>query len=76
MDREVVVRVTAAGVERTWLVHFDKYLRPCAVEPAGEPSADVISIEMQRAMPAPSEVLAVVRRYFATTRTGSYRLSA
>ena len=72
MDREVVVRVTAAGVERTWLVHFDKYLRPCAVEPTDDSPANAITIAMRRAVPAPSEVLAAVRRYFES----SYRMSA
>lgn len=76
MDREVFVRITAAGVERTWQVHFDKYLRPCAVEPVDGSPSDSITISMQRAVPAASEVLAVVRRHFATARTESYRMSA
>lgn len=72
MDGEIFVKVASAGDVRVWLVRFDKYLRPCAVEPTDVDVTDVITIEMSRAVPVASEVLAAVRRHFGY----SCRLSA
>lgn len=72
MNGDVLVRIESAGDARIWLVRFDKYLRPCAVEPTDVDVTDVITIELSRAVPVASEVLAAVRRHFGY----SYRLSA
>ena len=72
MNGEIFVRVQSTSEVRVWLVHFDKYSRPCAVEPTDVDVTDAITIQMSRAVPAASEVLAAVRRYFGF----SYRLSA
>lgn len=72
MNGEVVVKVESIGATHVWLVHFDKYWRPCAVEPATEDATDEITIEIPRVMPVASEVLTAVRRHFGY----STRLSA
>lgn len=72
MDEEIIVRVESPSGTRVWLVRFDKYSRPCAVEPTDVDVSDAITIHMSHAVPAASEVLAAVRRYFGF----SYRLSA
>ena len=72
MNGEILVRVESTSEIRVWLVHFDKYSRPCAVEPTDGEVSDAITIQMSRAVPVASEVLAAVRRHFGY----SHRLSA
>ena len=72
MNGDVLVRIESAGDARIWLVRFDKYWRPCAVEPTDDDAGDAITIRIPRVMPVASEVLTAVRRHFGY----SYRLSA
>ena len=72
MNGEVFVKIESIGAARVWLVRFDKYWRPCAVESVNEDATDEITIEIPRVMPVASEVLAAVRRHFGY----SARLSA